>query len=119
MKKILISTFIIVIIFTSNAIARCYDDFDWSWGKGYNGKVDIEVKNTSKNKIIIKELQLKTSNGDLMKKYSINRTLAPYGTFEQDFYPKLNNDYLKAASLLCDYHSSVKEKIAAFEAQII
>ena len=111
MKKFLITAFIVGMIFPSIAIAKCYDDLDWSWRTGYNGKVEIEVKNSSKNKIVLKDFKLKTSSGDLMKKYSLNRTLAPYGVFEQYFYPKLNEKYLQKGSLSCDYHSSVKERI--------
>ena len=111
MKKFLITTFIAGMIFPSIAIAKCYDDLDWSWRSTYSGNAQIDVNNNSKNKIILKDFKLMTSEGDLMKKITLNRTLEPYGVFNKYFYPKLNPKYLKSASLSCDYHSSVKERI--------
>ena len=111
MKKFLITTFIVGMIFPSIAIAKCYDDLDWSWRSTYSGNAQIDVNNNSKNKIILKDFKLMTSEGDLMKKITLNRTLEPYGVFNKYFYPKLNPKYLKSASLSCDYHSSVKERI--------
>ena len=111
MKKFLITTFIVGMIFPSIAIAKCYDDLDWTWRSTYSGNAQIDVNNNSKNKIILKDFKLMTSEGDLMKKITLNRTLEPYGVFNKYFYPKLNSKYLKSASLSCDYHSSVKERI--------
>lgn len=128
MKKLFALTLLAIVFSQSSTLAGCYDDLDISvknWKSGKDQKVlingKLNVTNRSKNKIILKHLNLlvrKTDSDDSVK-YSItvNKTIDPYGKIEKNFrlepYPEFKGKNYKkvSSSLSCVYQKERNTKI--------